>query len=218
MNPHPSDTSLPGGEIQITLDGLPVELPSERKSLTAIRAHLETLALERQRILHTLMVDGQPLNIDQMAGAAKCSHIAAESIELDEMPLHLLNTAWQQTADAREKITNAVAQVLINDARQARELWWNLASSLKEPLITLSLLPENICGPHGGVSFTQLRKWQLQQLAGIIHSVDQAGDEADTLMLSNALENRALPWLEKLIELISLWRETVDAQVRLMHT
>ena len=48
------------GEIGITLDGLLVRLPSGRCSLNAIRCHLETLALEKQRILCSLSVDGEP--------------------------------------------------------------------------------------------------------------------------------------------------------------
>jgi len=40
------------------LDGLPVGLPSGHRSVNAIRCHLETLALERHRILYSLSVDG----------------------------------------------------------------------------------------------------------------------------------------------------------------
>ena len=55
----------------------------------------------------------------------------------------------------------------------ARELWWNLARQLKEPVLTLSLLPDNACGPaNGRASLTQLRKWQLEQIAAIIKDVD----------------------------------------------
>jgi len=43
---------------------------------------------------------------------------------------------------------------------------------------------------------------------------DEACDSADTIPLSNALENRVLPWLQSLSELISLWHETVLAGSR----
>ena len=216
MQSHPSDSPLTGGELQILLDGLPVEPPAGRRSLTAIRAYLETLAMERQRVICLLTVNGQPANPGQADGMRTgFARIEAESIELDEMPLQLLNTARQQAASAREHVVNAVTVVLINDGGLAQEFWWNLAHELKEPLITLSLLPENICGPHGGASFAQLRKWQLQQLAGIIRTVDQASEAGDTVALSNAFENCVLPWLDKLHELICLWRETVDCGMRL---
>lgn len=65
--------------------------------------------------------------------------------------------------------------VLINEGVGAREFWWRLAPDLKAPLLTLSLVPEFACGPaNGRASLTQLRKWQLQQLAGIIREVDEA--------------------------------------------
>jgi hypothetical protein len=98
----------------------------------------------------------------------------------------------------------------------AREVWWNLALALKEPVITLSLLPENACEPFDNrASLTQLRKWQLEQIAAIIRDVGEACHAADTIPLSNALENRVLPWLQSLSELISLWHETVLAGSRL---
>jgi len=87
---------------------------------------------------------------------------------------------------------------------------------LKEPVITLSLLPENTCEPFDNrTSLTQLRKWQLEQVAAIIRDVDEACHSEDTIPLSNALENRVLPWLQSLSELICLWHETVLAGSRL---
>ena len=48
MNGNPFDASETCDEIEVILDGLPVELPSEYQSLCAIRCQLEALALERQ--------------------------------------------------------------------------------------------------------------------------------------------------------------------------
>ena len=97
-----------------------------------------------------------------------------------------------------------------------REVWWNLASALKEPVITLSLLPENICQPFDNrTPLTQLCKWQLEQIAAIMEDLDEACHSEDSIQLSNALENRVLPWLQNLGELISLWHETVLAGSRL---
>jgi len=85
-----------------------------------------------------------------------------------------------------------------------------------KPVLTLSLLPDNACEPrHNGVSLTQLRKWQLEQVAAIIRDVDEACHTEDTIPLSNALENRVLPWLQNLTELISLWHDTALAGERL---
>ena len=90
-----------------------------------------------------------------------------------------------------------------------------MSTALKEPLLTLSLLPENQCGPaNGRASLLQLRKWQLQQLGGIIQDVDAVADSADTTELSAALERRVLPWLENLHDSLRMFLETVLAGLR----
>jgi len=204
-------------EIEVILDGLPVGMPSEHRSLSAIRCHLETLALEKQRILYSLSVDGQPVNLAlPVLGQGIFNRVEAGTIALEETSLLLLKKAFQQTDYALECVETALTLVLINDGQVAYEVWWNLALVLKEPVLTLSLLPDNVCAtPDGCTSSTQLRKWQLEQIASIIREVDGACHSKDTIPLSNALENRVLPWLHNLSELISLWHETVLAGSRL---
>jgi hypothetical protein len=217
MRDHSFDVPENRDEVEITLDGLPVGLPSGHCSLNAIRCHLETLALESHRILYSLSVDGQPVNLAlPLLNQKVFCRVEAGTIALEETALLLLKKAYQQTDLARECVETALTLVLINDGQVAREVWWNLALALKEPVITLSLLPENTCEPFDScASLTQLRKWQLEQVAAIIRDVDEACDSADTIPLSNALENRVLPWLQSLSELISLWHETVLAGSRL---
>ena len=217
MRNHSFDVPETGDEVEITLDGLPVGLPSGCRALNAIRCRLETLALERQRILCSLNVDGQPVNLAlPLLNQRVFCRVEAGTVALEETPLLLLKKAFQQTERARECVETALTLVLINNGRVAREVWWNLASALKEPVITLSLLPENTCEPFDNrTSLTQLRKWQLEQVAAIIRDVDEACHSEDTIPLSNALENRVLPWLQSLSELICLWHETVLAGSRL---
>lgn len=202
--------------LEITLDGLPVLPPSEYRSLPAIRCYLETLALEKQRILCSLRVDDESMNLALPLVISKdFCRVTAETIPLEEKSLLLLKTALEQTDQARVCVETAVTLVLINDVGVARELWWNLAKQLKEPVLTLSMLPDNACGPaNGRASLTQLRKWQLEQVAAIIKDVEATCQGPDTLPLSNALENRVLPWLQNLSELIILWYETAQAGAR----
>jgi hypothetical protein len=203
--------------VVITLDGLPVETPEGHRSLSAIRCYLEALALERQRILCSLSIDGEPANLALPLNHVEAfSRVEARTADLQGTSLLLLKTALQQAELARESVETAITLVLINDGHVARELWWNLARQLKEPVLMLSLLPENACEScHGGASLTQLRKWQLEQVAAIIRDVEETCHSEDTIPLSNALENRVLPWLQKLCELIILWHETVMAGQRL---
>ena len=221
MRNHTFDAPETRDELEITLDGLPVGLPSGCRSLNAIRCRLETLALERQRILCSLTVDGQSVNLAlPMLDQRDFCRVQAGTVALEETALLLLKKAYQQTDYARECVETAFTLVLINDGQVAREVWWNLASVLKEPVLTLSLLPENICQPSDNrTSLAKLRKWQLEQIAAIIRDVDEACHSEDTIPLSNALENRVLPWLQSLSELICLWHETVLAgsQIGISH-
>jgi hypothetical protein len=205
------------GEIEITLDGLPVRLPPGHRSLNAVRCYLETLALEKQRILCSLNVDGELVNLSlPLIHQEAFCRVEAETVALNETSIVLLKRALQQVEHARMCVEIAVTLVLINDVPVARELWWNLARQLKEPVLTLSLLPDSACGPaNGRASLTQLRKWQLEQIAALINDVDKVCCSKDAIPLSDALENRVLPWLQKLSEFISLWHETVMAGFRL---
>ena len=217
MRNQSPDGSGTGEKLEITLDGLPVSPPLEFRSLPAIRCYLEALALAKQRVLCSLSIDDESVNLAlPLVVERGFCRVAAETIPLEEKSLLALKTALQQADQARVCVETAVTLVLINDVRVARELWWNLAKQLKEPVLTLSLLPDNACGPaNGRASLTQLRKWQLEQVAAIIKDVDATCHGEDTIPLSNALENRVLPWLQNLIELITLWHETAQAGSRL---
>src|ERR1035441_174723 len=115
MHKNSFDAPETRDEVEITLDGLPVRLPSKHRSLNAIRCHLETLALERQRILCSLSVDGQPVNLAlPLLDPGIFCQIEAGTVALDEMPLLLLKKAFQQTDCARECVETALTLVLIN--------------------------------------------------------------------------------------------------------
>ena len=217
MRAHSGDLPGENGEIEILLDGLPVEIPSERRSLIAIRSQLETVSLSRQRVLCALSIDGHALNLAlPLKHAAPFYRVEAESIALEDSELLLLKTALQQTGQVRECVETALTLVLINDGTVARDLWWSVALQLKEPIVTLSLLPDELAGlSNGGASLKKLRKWQLEQVSAIIRDVDIVCNTGDTILISNELESRVLPWLCKLQDLIQLWYETALAGSRL---
>jgi len=196
---------------QIVLDGEPVVVPPLRRSLAAIRSFLETKALEQQRVLCAFVVDGQPVSAtDCLQARTGFAKIEGKSIDLSQLPLQLITMARNQIAKVRDQISSAVISVLINDSRLGREHWWDLARDLKQPLLTLSLMPSSACGSSsGGASLMQLRKWQLQQLATIIKDVDETCWSVDPTSLSNALERRVLPWLDGLRATLDLWHETL---------
>lgn len=208
--------SLPHSGIDVKLDGLTVEIPPERHSLSGICAYLESMALRRQRILCSLVVDGEPLDLTQPSNRVKTfSNIEAETMGLNDVPVQLIKAALQQTIFVREHVQAAVELVLINEGQSAKELWWELSLALKEPLLTLSLLPEGICGhSEGQASLMQLRKWQLQQLGSVIEDVNKVCECDNPLLLSDVLEIRVLPWLENLQDFLTLWQQTILSGAR----
>ena len=198
--------------IVVTLDSEPVVPPAGRYSLNAIRAYLETIALTEQRVLSVFAVNGQPANLALPLIQPKVlSRVDAETIALEELPLLLLTTAGQQADRAREAVEAALTLVLINKPATNRELWWRIACQLKEPILTLSLMPEELCQFCCGSTFHKLRRWQLEQIAAIVRKVDAACETKDNIKLSDALEKIVLPWLQNLVENIRLWHDATVA-------
>jgi hypothetical protein len=208
--------SVPHSAVEVKLDGLTVEIPAERQTLGGICSYLESVALHQQRILCSLAVDGAPINLTQPpADSTPFGRIDAETMGLSDVPSQLIKAALLQTISLRDRVQSAVGTVLINDRKHALELWWGLSLALKEPLLTLSLLPDVVYnGGEGQAPLAQLRKWQLEQLGAVIQDVNFACEWDDTTVLSDVLEARVLPWLDKLQSSLNLWHETMLANSR----
>jgi hypothetical protein len=54
----PLESLAADAEISISMDAIPVTIPAARRSLNSIRCFLEALALGKQRVLGSLIVDG----------------------------------------------------------------------------------------------------------------------------------------------------------------
>ncbi len=209
----PAKTST---KVEVIVDGLPVEVPADRCSLVAIRSYIESAALQKQRILHRFIVDGRPMNLGRpLTHLKNFSRIEAETVSPDQVPLQLIKSAMEQTDSTRTQVQSAVDRVLINDSWHASEIWWNLMPTLKEPLLTLSLLPEpNHALTRKGPSLMQLRRWQLEQLGLIIAEVDEVCNKGEPTDLSDLLEKRVLTWLDNLQKTLCLWHGTILAGLR----
>lgn len=186
MNHSKSEVFESAGEVLVTLDCKTVILPVGRQSLNAIRSRLETMALANQRILGEMLVDGAPVDVSAPPADLHFRRVDAATITLSELPLLLLATAMNQTGRARATVESALTLVLINDSTKARELWWSIAGQLKEPVLTLSLMPEHLCQLWCGTTFLRLRRWQLEQISMIVKRVDETCDEDDNIPLSDA--------------------------------
>lgn len=220
MHQELRDSASTGADLKVLLDGQPVLIPAQRRSIAAIRAYLEILALEQQRILFSFRVDGARVNLAAMLPTqSRFNRIEAETLDLTQVPLQLIKTAMVQTAEAKTQILSAVTLVLINEPGWAREHWWSLVRVLNQPLLTLGLMPENAYGPKdNATSLAQLRKWQLQQLGTILKEIDDACWSDEPGALSNALEYRVLPWLNGLETSLEFWHETLAMKPQSIET
>jgi len=203
------------GEILVTLDCEAVAIPRGRNSLNSIRSYLESRALASHRVLAEFTVDGCAVDPSLPLDTLPFHRVDALTVNLGELPLLLLATASQQVERARTSVETALTLVLINNPAVARELWWKIAGQLKDPILTLSLMPEQLCLLSCGTTFQQLRRWQLEQISVIMQRVDVACETQDNLKLSDALEKLVLPWLDRLGEHIRLWQNATQAGSRL---
>jgi hypothetical protein len=211
MLPKP-ELSPRNGQREVLLDGRPIEVPAERRSLSGIYSFLDMMTLEQQRVLYWFCVDGRPTDPGESSGLdGSYVRIEAASLDLHQFPLQLVQTARHQATQAVVEVQSAVSGVLINNIETARELWWRLVAKLKCPLLTLSLLPVSTWrSENGRVTLGDLRQWQLRELASLSKDVDDACWGEDTRALSNVLEQRVLPWLETLGDSLELWLETLQ--------
>lgn len=210
----PANKTPAPSQVRITLDGQPIELSQQiRASLPAIRAHLEALVLCQRRILHAMVVDGVTLNLQRPAWSFDTfHHVVAATISFDDLAFQLLRLAREQVAQLRTRGEAAVLLVLINEWPGVQRIWWNLLPDLKEPLVTLSFLPE-LGRPTAGplVAPAATCASQAQELGRIQQEVEGHCAFHDALALSDTLEHRLLPWLAQLDTTLAQLHEVPQA-------
>jgi hypothetical protein len=187
--------------VQITLDGQPVPLATNHgRSLQAIRAHLERVALKRQRVLFSLTVNGTPVSLGESLSPFKTFHkIAARTIRFDQLGFQLVAVAADQVNTLHERVERLALQVMINEWPKAEQLWLDLMPELKDPLLTLSFVPPNVeFLPHGQEIGAKAVKRFTIDLAKILENIEEILTRKELLELSDALENDLLPWLRSL--------------------
>src|SRR5690242_17056925 len=102
--------------VQITLDGQPLALPGKQsRSLNAIRAHLERLALKRNRVLFSLIVNGTPVGVgDSLVNIKSFHKINARTISFGQLGYQLVAVAADQVNTLHERVERLALQVMIN--------------------------------------------------------------------------------------------------------
>jgi hypothetical protein len=187
--------------VQITLDGQPLALQGKQgRSLNAIRAHLERVALKRNRVLFSLTVNGTPVGVgDSLVNFKSFHKINARTISFGQLGYQLVAVAADQVNTLHERVERLALQVMINSWAKAEQLWWDLMPELKDPLLTLSFVPPSVeTLPHGEEIGAKALKRFSHDLVKILEDIEEILVRKELLELSDALENELLPWLRGL--------------------
>ena len=196
QSPASKQPSVPG--VQVTLDGKPVELAIHQgRSLQAIRTHLEALALRRGRVLFALSVNGKPVSLGRPVSLFKTFHkVVARTVGFNQLGFQLIAVAEAQVDGLHERIEQLSLQIMINDWTKAEELWHEIMPELKDPLLTLSFIPNVIeLLPNGQEIGARAIKRFSEELVVILEAIDLILARQELLEFSNVLENQLLPWL-----------------------
>ena len=193
--------------IQITLDGQSIALPQEcKRSLRDIFSYLEQLAVQQDRILASVSVDGTTVAAPCLQSPSQTfQQIEANSISLNDLGSHVLLVARDQVQQLLSRVEAIQMLVLINDWPVAQQLWCDLVPDFKTPMLELSFLQE-LWGER--LSATKIGDKSLAQHWDQIGRIQAEVElvltrRQDILDFSDILEKRLLPWLKLLLSFLN---------------
>lgn len=205
MTPGNQPSSNPQGP-SIKLDGQPIAIASALKpnSLSEIVTQLERLAIQQDRVLCSLSINGIPVPLP----AESLPHQPIRLVEANSIPIRafaqqIIHAVREKIFVLEEQVHAILLLVLINEIGFARRAWGHLLPSFKAPLYQLSLLEElknRAIEPLQQLSRNLKEHWNLidgihAQLDLVLHGEDA---EQARLEFSDVLDRRLLPWLAEL--------------------
>jgi hypothetical protein len=179
------------------------------KSLAAVRAQLELMALRQERVLAALEVDGETVNLPTAASWNKDFRcVTAQTMSFLDLGRHMAATALKQVQSLQTRAETASALVLINEWPAIANLVQALEADLNAVLVVVSFLHE-LCGPclldatMDGASMLD----HLERLNVIRNRLAMVVQQQRTEALSDVLNQRVAPWLERLAEYLIMLNE-----------
>jgi len=200
MSGRTDDLSSPI-RIEVIMDGKPLELPEHvNGSLTAIRSYLESLALQRGRVMSFFSVDGIIINtIEDSPEIKNMQRVKADTIGYDELTRQLISTACDRLKHLHVAAERAITQILINDWPEVQALWERWQLDFKSPILVVNFLRE-LCGVRLDElsCCNQTLGQHLTFFNPLIDEVEAVVATKNILQFSNLLEDRYAPWLQQL--------------------
>lgn len=194
--PHP----LVAGPV-VMLDGETLFVPKELAvSLDHLVGFLESTAMDRGRILASVLVDGLPLEVLLANNATMgFQRVAAVTMSPADLGAQVVLSARDSVERLVREVDERIVMVLINDWPVVGRLWLDLTPGLRTPMLGLGFLKE-----LWGLSLDELRVGEAtfldhwERLQGIIDDAERLlrGRE-DVIAFSQLLELRLKPWLER---------------------
>jgi hypothetical protein len=185
----------------VMLDGEMLDVPKEAiGSLDSVVRFLESAAMDRGRILSSVLVDGLPLDVLLANNATTTfQRVAAATMSPVDLGTEVVLSARQSVERLAREVESMVLTVLINDWPVVRRLWLDLTPGLRTPMLGLGFLKE-----LWGLPLEELRVGEAtfldhwERLQGITDDAERLlrGGE-DVVGFSQLLELRLKPWLER---------------------
>lgn len=187
-------------QLQVTLDGENVGCWSTAaESLASIRGHLETLALSKRRLLFSMTVDGTPVSLDRpLDGRGSGLTVVARTVGFEQLGFQLISVAEGQCGHLIQRLQNLMLLVLINSWEKGQEGWMRLLPELKDPILTISFIPEAVGFLPGGADISgRAVMRRTDELSAVLVEIERVGLLRDPEEFSSVLESRLLPWLQE---------------------
>ncbi len=158
-------------------------------------------------------VDGTALSLHRsLEEISEYKVVAGRTAGIDFLGVELLSSARRQAHDLLERVREISLLVLINKPKAGAEMWLDLQPDLREPLLTLSFLPEiSQISAEGLPVLTPSLIALTEELAGLSRRMDALTSlECDVLTLSEGFD-LVQSWLNNLMEAIHRARSVLYA-------
>lgn len=174
------------------------------KKLSSVRAQLELLALRKDRILASLMVDGVPIDL-QHTGLEwqRFQEVEARTISFGELGVAMITSVYREARNTVERIQHAGSQVLINDWPAVCRLVRRLESETRTLLLVIGFIDE-LCSEHVTIDRVDVKsiREHIEGMEALRNRLNEVMDHRDAEELTDFLMLSMAPWVERLAELL----------------
>jgi len=190
---------------RVLLDGEPVALPGKSmRKLSTVRAQLELLALRKDRILASLMVDGVPVDLQHTSLEwQRFQEVEARTISFGELGVSMITSVHREALLTMERIQQAGSQVLINDWPAVCRLVRRLESETRTLLLVIGFIDE-LCSEHVAIDRVDVQsiREHIDGMEALRNRLNTVMEHRDAEELTDFLMLSMAPWVGRLAELL----------------